>query len=310
MSSGRSPASSIPGNSTPISGWKRPRPWARSTPCSSPSMAAGSCAGRATSIRIGMKQSPYQNGQGDIVRDFVNSCRKYGIQPGIYAHMGCNGYLEVDNPGLVNRGKGGDPEKQARYAKICEGMLTELWGNYGELMRDLVRRRRARPGQGRPRHAAHPAPAPAQGDRLPGAGGLDPLDRQRGRGGALSLLGHGARRSRLQRPRQSGRPEVAAGRMRRADPPGNLDVGTQHGGPPLFRGPARGPVLPLRGTQLQSAAQCQSRPGRPDSRAGHEAVPGVRRRNPAAIRQEHRRDNGQRRGGGTGAGPGRRASTM
>jgi len=83
---------------------------------------------------FGMKQSPFQNGQGDIVRDFVNSCRKYGIQPGIYAHMGCNGYLEVDNPGLVNRGKGGDPVKQAGYAKICEGMLNELWGNYGELM--------------------------------------------------------------------------------------------------------------------------------------------------------------------------------
>jgi alpha-L-fucosidase len=81
----------------------------------------------------GMKQSPYKNGQGDIVRDFVNSCRKYGIRPGIYAHMGCNGYLEVDNPGLVNRGKGGDPDKQARYARICEGMLTELWGNYGAL---------------------------------------------------------------------------------------------------------------------------------------------------------------------------------
>jgi len=82
----------------------------------------------------GMKQSPYRNGQGDIVRDFVHSCQKYGIRPGIYAHMGCNGYLEVDNPGLVNRGKGGDPEKQTRYAKICEGMLTELWGNYGNLM--------------------------------------------------------------------------------------------------------------------------------------------------------------------------------
>ncbi|MEI6567130.1 MAG: alpha-L-fucosidase [Verrucomicrobiota bacterium] len=81
----------------------------------------------------GMKQSPYKEGKGDIVGDFVNSCRRSGIQPGIYAHMGCNGYLEVDNPGLVNRGKGGDPEKQARYAKICEGMLTELWGNYGKL---------------------------------------------------------------------------------------------------------------------------------------------------------------------------------
>jgi len=82
---------------------------------------------------FGMKQSPYRNGQGDIVRDFVASCRKHGIRPGIYASMSSNGYLEVDNPGLVNRGKGGDPEAQARYARVCEGMLTELWGNYGEL---------------------------------------------------------------------------------------------------------------------------------------------------------------------------------
>jgi alpha-L-fucosidase len=81
----------------------------------------------------GMKQSPYKNGKGDIVQDFVTSCRNHGIKPGIYAHMGCNGYLQVDNPGLVNGGKGGDPDKQARYAKICEEMLTELWGNYGDL---------------------------------------------------------------------------------------------------------------------------------------------------------------------------------
>jgi len=81
----------------------------------------------------GMKQSPYQNGRGDLVRDFVASCRKRGVKPGIYASMSSNGYLEVDNPGLVNRGQGGDPAAQARYARICEGMLTELWGNYGPL---------------------------------------------------------------------------------------------------------------------------------------------------------------------------------
>jgi alpha-L-fucosidase len=81
----------------------------------------------------GMKQSPYQGGKGDLVRDFVASCRKHGIRPGIYASMSSNGYLEVDNPGLVNRGKGGDPAAQARYARTCEGLLTELWGNYGEL---------------------------------------------------------------------------------------------------------------------------------------------------------------------------------
>ncbi len=81
----------------------------------------------------GVKQSPWRNGKGDLVRSFVESCKKYGIKPGIYASVTANGYLKVDNPGLVNCGKGGDPEAQARYTKICEQMLRELWGNYGEL---------------------------------------------------------------------------------------------------------------------------------------------------------------------------------
>jgi alpha-L-fucosidase len=31
-----------------------------------------------------MKALKFQDGKGDVVRDFVNSCRKYGIMPGIY----------------------------------------------------------------------------------------------------------------------------------------------------------------------------------------------------------------------------------
>jgi alpha-L-fucosidase len=33
----------------------------------------------------------------------------------------------------VNFGKGGDAAKQAEYARICERMVSELWGNYGGL---------------------------------------------------------------------------------------------------------------------------------------------------------------------------------
>lgn len=81
----------------------------------------------------GLKQSLWRDGKGDLMRSFVDSCRKNGIKPGVYASVSANGYLKVDNPGLVNCGKGGDPEAQAKYAKICEQMLRELWGNYGEL---------------------------------------------------------------------------------------------------------------------------------------------------------------------------------
>jgi alpha-L-fucosidase len=81
----------------------------------------------------GIKQSSWRDGKGDVVGDFVESCHKYGIKPGIYASVTANGYWEVDNPGLVNRGKGDDQDKQIEYARVCEQMLTELWSRYGEL---------------------------------------------------------------------------------------------------------------------------------------------------------------------------------
>jgi len=81
----------------------------------------------------GVRQSAWRGGKGDVVRDFVDSARRYGLKPGIYASVSCNGFLNADNPGRVNRGRGGDPEAQARYVKICEQMCTELWSRYGDL---------------------------------------------------------------------------------------------------------------------------------------------------------------------------------
>lgn len=77
-----------------------------------------------------ISNTPYKNGEGDIVKEFVESCKKYGIKPGIYASTTANGYLQVDNPGKV---LSGDPVEQKRYNKIVQQQLTELWSNYGEL---------------------------------------------------------------------------------------------------------------------------------------------------------------------------------
>lgn len=77
-----------------------------------------------------VKNSPWKNGKGDIVADFVQSCRKMGIKPGIYASTAANGYCYVDNPGKVQPGA---KITQQDYNKIVETQLTELWGNYGKL---------------------------------------------------------------------------------------------------------------------------------------------------------------------------------
>ncbi|WP_422082927.1 alpha-L-fucosidase [Ulvibacterium sp.] len=77
-----------------------------------------------------VKSSPWRNGKGDIVADFMASCKKYGVKPGIYASAVANGYLKVNNPGLVITG---DSIAQREYNKVVETQLTELWSNYGDL---------------------------------------------------------------------------------------------------------------------------------------------------------------------------------
>lgn len=81
----------------------------------------------------GVKQSSWRNGRGDVVSDFVESCRNYGIKPGLYASVSANGFLGVENPGLVNHGRGGDNDLQRKYVEICERMAEELWSRYGQL---------------------------------------------------------------------------------------------------------------------------------------------------------------------------------
>lgn len=79
-----------------------------------------------------LKAVRWRDGRGDIVRDFVNSCRKYGIQPGIYIGIRWNSLL-----GIHNFRAEGDGEfarnRQEWYRRLCEKMVTELCTRYGDL---------------------------------------------------------------------------------------------------------------------------------------------------------------------------------
>lgn len=73
-----------------------------------------------------------ENGQGDIVRDFVHSCHKYGIKPGIYLGIRWNSFLGVYD--FKVNGEGAfQKNRQAYYNKMVEGMVTEICTRYGEL---------------------------------------------------------------------------------------------------------------------------------------------------------------------------------
>lgn len=76
-----------------------------------------------------VKSSRWRNGRADIVRDFIASCRRYGIRPGIYCSTGCNAFCDVENVFV----RSADASLQARYNEIVFRQLSELWCEYGEL---------------------------------------------------------------------------------------------------------------------------------------------------------------------------------
>ena len=79
-----------------------------------------------------MKALKWKEGKGDLVKDFVDACRKHGIQPGIYLGIRWNAFLgvhdfKVDGTGEMQK------QRQAAYNKMVEGMVTEICTRYGPL---------------------------------------------------------------------------------------------------------------------------------------------------------------------------------
>ena len=79
-----------------------------------------------------LKALKWREGKGDIVGDFIKSCRKYGIAPGIYIGIRWNSFY-----GVYDFKVNGDNEfarnRQEHYNRMCEGMVEELTSNYGDL---------------------------------------------------------------------------------------------------------------------------------------------------------------------------------
>lgn len=71
----------------------------------------------------------YKDGKGDIVREFVDACKKYDIKPGLYYSTGCNGYYDI-NDAILHDYK--SPEYQA-YVRVVEQQIEELWSQYGDM---------------------------------------------------------------------------------------------------------------------------------------------------------------------------------
>ena len=81
----------------------------------------------------GVRQSKWRDGKGDVVADYVASCRRFGVKPGLYCSMSANAHCEVFENCTVQKSKGPRDPRQAEYRRRAERMTTELWGNYGPL---------------------------------------------------------------------------------------------------------------------------------------------------------------------------------
>lgn len=79
-----------------------------------------------------LKALDWKDGKGDIVRDFVNSCRKYDILPGIYVGIRWSSLYGIHNFKAVGEGQFAE-NRQKWYKRLCERMVEELCTNYGEL---------------------------------------------------------------------------------------------------------------------------------------------------------------------------------
>jgi alpha-L-fucosidase len=79
-----------------------------------------------------LKAVKWRNGKGDIVRDFVNSCRKFGLKPGLYIGIRWNSFFGVHNFKVQGEGKFRE-NRQVYYNQMVEGMVKELCTRYGEL---------------------------------------------------------------------------------------------------------------------------------------------------------------------------------
>ena len=76
-----------------------------------------------------LKAVAWGQGSRDIVAEFVASCRRYGLQPGIYLGTRWNSRLGVLDFKVTER----SPLSQAQYNDLIEKEVAEICSRYGEL---------------------------------------------------------------------------------------------------------------------------------------------------------------------------------
>jgi alpha-L-fucosidase len=89
--------------------------------------AGGFCMWQTDTTDYGVKSIPWRNGQGDVLADLAESCRKRGIKLGVYLSP------QDRKHGAAVGGRCETPEAQQRYNQLYRQQLTEVLTRYGEM---------------------------------------------------------------------------------------------------------------------------------------------------------------------------------
>ena len=92
--------------------------------------SGGFCWWQTETTNYGIKNTPYKDGKGDVLKDLSESCKKYGLNLGVYIYPGDRTWGAMIGSG----GKTKDPSKQEDYNKVFRTQLTEVLSNYGDML--------------------------------------------------------------------------------------------------------------------------------------------------------------------------------
>ena len=87
----------------------------------------GFCMWQTDTSELSIKNTPWRDGQGDILADLAKSCRKRGMKLGVYIQ----GQDRWHNAG--GGGRCATPQAQRRYNEIYRQQLTEVLSRYGTM---------------------------------------------------------------------------------------------------------------------------------------------------------------------------------
>lgn len=89
----------------------------------------GFCWWQTETSDYGVKEIPWKDGKGDVMKDLSESCKKYGLELGVYIYPGDDHW----GAGIGSGGICEDPNKQEAYNKIFRQQLIEVLSRYGKI---------------------------------------------------------------------------------------------------------------------------------------------------------------------------------